>query len=342
MSDAARVLVTGASGFLGAHICRALVARGNRVRAAFFRRDLPVEVRALPADCAEFLRADLTDAAQAREAVQGVDAVIHAAALASDWGPFARFKRHNVDATVHLLDAAESAGCGTFVFISSAVVQGFGVHVDSTEDGPYFPLKYPYQQTKRMAEDLVLARHRPGFRTMAIRPCNVYGPGDRTSTYAMFAAIVDGTFGYIGGGQAYTCPVYIDDLCRGVLAALDRPEAGGEAIILSDGEKVRWRAYVEAMFEAAGSRKRPLNLPAPLAFAAAAVMTAAARAVKSERAPALTMYRVEQAARHYHFSAGKARRVLGFEPRVFYREGLRLTAEAFFAERRERGVPDGR
>ena len=333
MADAPTVLVTGASGFLGSHICAALVARGDTVRALYRRREPPAALRELPADRVELFPADLSDPARVREAVAGVEAVIHSAALAADWGPYDLFKRHNVDATVTLLDAAEAAGCRRLVFISSAVVHGFGVHVDSTEDGPYYPLRYPYQQTKKLAEDLALALNRDAFRVTAIRPCNVYGPGDRTSTYAMYAAILDGTFGYIGGGEAYTCPIYIDDLCRGVLAALDRPEAGGEAIILTDGEKVRWRDYVQVMFEAAGTAKRPVNLPKAFAFAAAGVMPGAAKLLRSTCAPALTLYRVEQGSRHYHFSNAKARRLLGFEPRVFYREGLRRTAEAYLAER---------
>jgi nucleoside-diphosphate-sugar epimerase len=354
------ILLTGASGFIGCHLCAALAARGDRVRALYRRKVPPPELAALAAAKAdaqasdgegskparraasapvELFNADLSDAARVDEAVAGVDAVIHVAALASDWGPYELFKRHNYDATVRLLEAAEAAGAKTFVYFSSAVVSGFGVHVDSTEEGPYYPLKYPYQITKRLAEEFVLGRNRQGFRTVAIRPCNVYGPGDRTSTYKMYEAILTGTFGYIGKGEAYTCPIYVDDLCDGVLAALDREEAAGEAIILTDGDKVSWKDYAEAMFRAIGSRKRPAHLPEPLAVAAAQVMSFFAQLFKSRTAPALTMYLVEQASRHYHFSNEKARRLLGFEPKVFYQEGLKLTAEAFLRDRASSRVP---
>jgi nucleoside-diphosphate-sugar epimerase len=339
------VLVTGASGFIGQHLCAALAARGDSVRALYRRSNPPPELLALAeagaADGAaprgggrvQLFKADLADEALGREAVRGVDAVIHSAALASDWGRLGAFMETNYEATARLLGAARDAGCGTFVYVSSAVVHGFGPHVDTTEVGPYYALKYPYQITKRMAEDYVLARNSDGFRTTAIRPCNAYGPGDRTSTYRMYDAILDGVFGYIGAGEALTCPVYIDDLCAGVLAALDRPEAAGEAIIITDGQKVAWKDYVRAMFAAVGSLKRPTGLPKSLAFAAAWLMTLGARALRRPEAPPLTMYRVEQGSQDYHFSNGKARELLGFEPRVFYEEGLARTAKAYLEER---------
>jgi nucleoside-diphosphate-sugar epimerase len=367
MASQKTVLVTGASGFIGSHLCAALASRGDCVRALYRRAVPPPELEALAASGAEgaatgdaaakpqspksasgaktsravrpveLFNADLVDAARVREAVSGVDAIVHVAALASDWGPYELFKRHNYDATVDLLQAAETAGAKVFVYISSAVVSGFGVHVDSTEEGPYYPLEYPYQTTKRLAERFVLGRNRPGFRTVAIRPCNVYGPGDRTSTYKMYEAISGGIFGYIGTGEAYTCPVYIDDLCSGIMAALDRDESGGEAIILTDGEKVRWKDYAETMFRAIGSKKRPTHLPVPVVAAAARTMTFFARLARRPSAPPLTMYRVEQASQHYHFSNAKARRILDFEPKVFYEEGLAITAAAFLRDMRPGG-----
>lgn len=339
------ILVTGASGFIGRHLCAALASRGDSVRALYRREEPPPELLALserePAAAnatggrgrVELFRADLGDEALVREAVRGVDAVIHSAALASDWGRLESFIEANYGATTRLLEAARDSGCGTFVYISSAVVHGFGPHVDSTERGPYYPLKYPYQISKLMTEEYVLAQNAGSFRTTAIRPCNVYGPGDRVSTYSMFEAILDGVFGYIGSGEALTCPIYIDDLCDGVLAALGSPDAGGEIILLTDGQKISWKRYVHVMFAAVGSGRKPTRLPKGLAFAAAWAMSAGARALGLREAPPLTMYRVEQASRDYHFSNAKARALLGFEPRVFYEEGLARTASAYLEER---------
>jgi nucleoside-diphosphate-sugar epimerase len=339
------VLVTGASGFIGSHLCAALAARGDAVRALYRRAQPPRELASLAAAGAgaagpgqggrvELFNAELGDLPRIAKALRGVDAVIHSAALATDWGPLKDFIRTNYGSTLSLVDASRKAGVSTFVYISSAAVHGFGHHVDTTERGPYFPLKYPYPITKLMGEDYVLEQDSPRFRTTALRPCNVYGAGDRMSTYRMFDSIIDGFFGYIGGGGALTCPIYIDDLCAGVLAALDRPESGGQAILLTDGQKVSWKDYASAMFAAVGSAKKPVNLPKPAAYAAAGIMTAAARVFRSAERPLLTMYPVEQGSTDYHFSNAKARKLLGFEPRVFYEEGLALTARAYLEERR--------
>ncbi len=336
MRPRGRILVTGASGFIGGHICPALLKDGWQVRALYRRPVPPPDLAALAQASQgrlEPFNADLGDRAAVARAVAGVDTVLHVAALASDWGPYEDFLRSNFEATLGLVEAARKAGVGYFVYISSAVVSGFGPHEESTEEGPYYPLKYPYQTTKSQAEAYVLSQDSPGFRTLALRPCNVYGPGDRTSTYAMYEAILSGVFGWIGSGKAYTCPIYIDDLCAGILAALHHEEVGGEAIILTDGQKVSWKDYVEAMYRALGSRRQPLGLPVPLAYLGAWLLTLGARLLGLRKAPPLTLYRVEQGSQSYHFSNAKARRLLGFEPKVFYEEGLARTAEAFLAER---------
>jgi 2-alkyl-3-oxoalkanoate reductase len=337
-----KALVTGASGFIGSRLCAVLAAKGYSVRAMYRRETPPPELSALASPAGggaaaggrvELFRGDLEDEARVAEAVLGMDAVIHAAALASDWGPLELFIRQNYDATARLLEAARDAGARRFVYVSSAQVHGYGSHVDTTERGPYYPLKYPYQITKAMAEEYVLAQDSSAFGTVAIRPCNVYGPGDHTSTYPMLDAVMAGYFGYLGPGEALTCPVYIDDLCEGIAAALESAEASGEAILLTDGMKVRWKDYAAAFYEAVGSRRGPRSLPRPLAYAAAAAMTAAARAARSRKRPLLTLYVVEQGSRDFHFSNEKARSLLGFEPRVFYEEGIALTANAYIREK---------
>jgi Nucleoside-diphosphate-sugar epimerases len=336
------ILVTGASGFIGSHLCAALLERGERVRALYRRRQPPAELRELAerfgkrsaaaGPSLELFNADLGDRARVLEAVSGVDSVIHVAALAADWGELELFVKANYDATVLLLEAAREAGARRFLYFSSAQVHGYGDHVDTTERGPYFPLVYPYQITKRMAEEYVLAQDSPSFRATAVRPCNVYGPGDYKSMYAMFDNILGGVFGYLGDGSRLTCPVYVDDLCAGVLLALECEESGGRAILLGDGDKVSWRDFSMAMFSALGSRRRPVAMPVPIAYAAAGAMAAAKRLVRSEKAPPLTKYVVDQGAHNFHFSIATARSLLGFEPRVFFEEGIGRTAKAYLSE----------
>jgi nucleoside-diphosphate-sugar epimerase len=333
-SDVKKIVITGASGFLGRHLCKQFVELGYHVRAIYRRAQAPDELMQLSTRGLELVNLNLQLPSAADSVCQGMDIVLHSAALAYDWGPYDLYKQANIDVTEMLLDSAERMGCQDFIFISSAAVHGFGPHEDTTEDGPFYPLHYPYPITKLIAEKSVLTRNRPGFRTVAIRPCNVYGPGDVTSTYTMYQTILSGSFGYIGSGKAYTCPIYIDDLCKGVQLVVESDKLGGEAIILSDGTKVSWRDYTKTMFEAIGSLKKPVSLPRPLAFTAAGVLTLGAYLIHSKKAPPLTKYRVEQGSTNYHFSNEKAKRVLGFSPKVFYQEGLKRTAEAFLRDQK--------
>ena len=152
----------------------------------------------------------------------------------------------------------------------------------------------------------------------------------------MFEAILDGVFGYIGSGGALTCPIYIDDLCAGVLAALVSPDSGGEAILLTDGQKVAWKDTPTSCSPRSdrGRGRRACRNPSPSRRPG---HDRGARACGRSR-PAPHDVPVEQASRDYHFSNEKARALLGFEPRVFYEEGLARTASAYLEERAKAGL----
>ena len=326
------VLVTGASGFIGKHLTRRLLKKGYRVRAVYRNTDISGYFEDVDTAMLEIQQADLLRQADVARILKGCDVVIHTAALAIDWGPFELFKQNNYDATVRLIDEAERAGCDRFIYISTAAVHGFGKHVGTNESGPYYTLKYPYPITKRMAEEYVVKKNRENFTVVIIRPANAYGPGDRTSTYEMYRQILSGVMGYIGRGTAYTCPVFIDDLCEALTLTLTAENIGGEIIIVSDGQKVPWKDYVNRMFEVVGNGRKPVGLPTWLAYLSAYFMKFMFQVLKLKGVPKLTLYRVEQGSQHYHFDNAKAKRLLGFEPTVFYREGLEKTGKAFLEE----------
>jgi len=324
-----KVLITGASGFIGSHLINTLINKGYFVRGIYRNNKISDRIKINTKESFEEVKADLSNIADLTQIVKDCDIVIHSAGLASDWGSFDIFKENNYTATVNLLNITKKEGCGTFIYISSAAVHGFGEHLDSTETGPYYKLKYSYSRTKKMAEDYSLKENSSNFKVVVIRPGNVYGPGDYTSTYAMFRQIKKGSMGYIGGGRAYTCPVYIDDICEGIAATLTADNISGEVINITDGQRVTWKEYVDRMYEVSGSSKHPINLPVWSAYLAAFFLTGFYKIFQFKRAPALTLYRVDQASNNYHFNNMKAIKKLGFSPTVFYWEGLKRTVDAF-------------
>jgi len=336
------VLVTGASGFVGGALARRLSDAGGRLRCQYRRAVPPENLRRLEGEGAELVRLDMSAGGfeERRKALDaltaGVDRVYHVAARASDWGPAELFDAVNRRTTVELLEAASRSGVRRFVFVSSLSVQGFGGHRNSTEEGPFHPLIHPYQRSKKAAEEALLAGNPDTMECCILRPGNVYGPGDTTMLYPMFDAMDKGRMGTIAGGRRLTCPVYIDDLTAALVAAGDRPGVDGEAFNITGGEEVSWREFLDAAAAALDVRRPRINLSAGTARVLAAILTALWRAAGARRAPPLTAYRVEHLARDFHFDIAKARRRLGYEPRIPYPEGLRRTAAAYRADRSSR------
>ena len=325
---AERILVTGASGFIGGHIATALAADGRSVRAQYRRPDATLALTALAERGTEIVRADLSDLEQVAEITKGVSGVIHAAAHMSDFGPYDGFHRINYQATVDLLESARDEGCRCFLYVSSISVHGFGPHVDTTEEGPYYPLRSNYQKTKKLAEDFVLSQTGTGMKCTAIRPGLVYGPGDHTTLGPVLQLLNRRVMPLIGGFRRLNCPVYIDDVVDGATLAFDSPESDGLVFNLTSGERTNLREPLLYASRLLGVPRPRLNIPFPVAFAAAALLESDARLIHARNAPILTLYRVAQLANDFHFSIDRACQVLGYKPRVGLHEGLRMAIES--------------
>ena len=326
-----RILVSGASGFIGSNLSRALMAKGYSVIAQYRRAQPPPHLLALQAEGAKLIRADLCQPDSCSPLVKGVDVLIHVAALASDWGSYEAFYEANFKTTVNLCQAALQAQVKRLVYISSITVHGFGNHLDSTEEGPYYPLQFPYPRTKKMAEDYVLSLNQKGFSTVVVRPGNVYGPGDTTTFYPMFRYIQKGFMGYVAGGKTLTCPIYIDDLVAGIMLAMETEKAAGEIYNLTSGEKVSWREVVDFLYQELKVAKKPLSSPVWLSLFLAYIYVFFYRLLGIPKAPPLTPYRIKQAAHNYSFSIAKASRELGFKPKTNWQVGMQKTIRAYLS-----------
>ncbi|MBN1979498.1 MAG: NAD-dependent epimerase/dehydratase family protein [Anaerolineae bacterium] len=320
-----RVLVTGANGFVGAALCRKLVERGDAVRGLVRRSsdlsllaDLDVE-RAVGA---------LDDPASLADAARGVEAVYHVAGAVSDWGPLAYFRRVNVEGTGSLLRAAVRRGVGRFVYVSSAAVHSFIDAEDMDERSPQLPTPFPYCRSKREAEALALGFHRRGEVDVTIvRPGDVYGPGDRVALLRLSKLLESGCMAHVGRGDKLGAFTYVENLADGLILAGTVEHAAGEAYVITDGVKLTWRTYFEKLTAALGVPPPRISVSPALAYAAASMLESVHRLFHIRRRPPLTRYLVTHLSRDFHFSIAKARRDLGYEPRVGVDEAVRRTAE---------------
>ncbi|MHC4469580.1 MAG: NAD-dependent epimerase/dehydratase family protein [Planctomycetota bacterium] len=316
--------VTGANGFLGSNLVRALLRAGFRVRGLVRATS---DLSFLEGVDLETVTGDLADGDALRRGAEGAEVLFHVAALASDWGPRRDFIRANVAGTANALAAAASAGVRRFVHISSASVHGFSGYRGRVEDDPTPPSPFHYVETKRMAEELV--RRQEHTEAVVVRPGNVYGPRDRVTSLPMLKAMRTGWMGTLDGGRRLTCPTYVENLVDAVLLAAASPRAAGRTYLVTDGLDITWREWLEELATALGVPAPRLTLRAGLARRIAAGLESVYLAAGSRAAPPLTRYRVANGGTDYHFSIARAREELGFAPRVGLSEACRTTAEWF-------------
>jgi dihydroflavonol-4-reductase len=316
-----RVALTGGTGYTGGRLLEALMARGDEV-SALVRPGASRE----PVDrlAARVVEGDLRNAASLSRLVEGADAVLHVAAVYRTAGhPDAYYREVNVAGTERLLEAAAAAGVRRFVHTSTVGVLGHVAHPPADETSPMAPGDV-YQATKAEAERLALAFHRErGLPVAVVRPGAIYGPGE-TRLLKLFRAIARGRYALVGDGRSFYHPVYIDDLVQGFLLALDRPEAVGEAFLICGPSYVSQADLARLIARHTGGRVLPFRIPArPLQWAGALVE---AVCVPLGVDPPLHRRRVEFWTKSRAFRIDKARRLLGYAPRVDLEEGVARTA----------------
>lgn len=324
--DGLHALVTGANGFIGSNLCRALTAKGWRVRALVLPGTPVDTLDGLPI---EIVPGDITNAASLDTVMAGITHVFHLAAKVGDWGREEDYQKVNHHATGYLLVAAMKAGVKRFMLTSSVSVHAYTGHDGTGEEAPLNADINAYARSKIGAENLVRTFQRAGkIETVIVRPGLMpYGPGDRTSFLPMAQAIEKGGFGYINGGRARLGTSYAGNLVEGMILACTHPAGAGETFLLGDDDVLTWRQVGESIADGLGVKRPKMSVPYPLAWLATAVIEMIWRLLRKQSAPPLTFYRISVARRDLVFSNAKAKRLLGFNPQVRWDEGFQRTLE---------------
>jgi len=313
-----RVLVTGATGFVGVHLCRALEAAGHAVTAAA-RRDVADEVSA----AARWVNVgDLGPETDWRPALVGVDAVMHIAArthvlkeTATDAD--AAYRRVNVDATERLVAQAATAGVKRFVYLSSVKASGENSVPGTplTDSDPPRP-EDAYGRTKLAAEQLILrAAEAAGMNAAVLRPPLIYGPGIKGNLLTLFNAIDKGVPLPLGSVANKRSLVYVGNLVDVMIKMLATDAVAGRTYFITDGEDVSTPELVRRIAEALGRPARLLPMPTALLFLAGRLCG---------RTP--TMQRI---AGSLQIDDSPLRQTMDWSPPVTMKEGLEQTAAWF-------------
>jgi nucleoside-diphosphate-sugar epimerase len=319
MAVIAGAAVSGAAGFIGAHLVRGFEARGTRVTPL---------VR-IVADRSPSGATALDDALADPARLEGVDVFVHAAAVRHRYGvDESQYRASNVDLVERALRAAAAARIGRFVLVSSVGVYGFPSKLPVTEAHPYAP-RTLYSATKVEAEMRARRTAREvGIPLCIVRPTIVYGPGDRNGMLDKMAAMIRaGAYRVVGPGDNVLHHTHVDDIVEGVWLASTHPGAVDEHFILAGPETITLAGLSELVARAVGRPLPRARVPTALARAVATVVDVAAhRGVAfTSREPPVNHEKLDVMTLPIWFDAAKARRVLGYAPRVGYEEGVART-----------------
>jgi nucleoside-diphosphate-sugar epimerase len=320
-------LVTGATGFIGGHLTRRLVADGYEVRCLVRAGSDTTQLEHLGVQLAY---GDLTSASSLASAVAGCEHVLHCGALVSDWATTAEIAAVNVSGTRNLLQACVAASVRRLVHFSTTDVYGHPERAGTDEEYIAAHFANWYAQTKLEAEgEIRRTDATSALETVILRPATVYGPGSKDVIGEIARAIRGRHMLLIDGGRAVAGLCFVENLVDAAVLALRHDAARCGAFNVCDGLAVTWRQLADDLAAGLGCPRPRWSLPYPLAAAIGVSLEHGYRLLRRATGlnsqPLLSRQAVQVLGRNQDFSNRKLRETLGWEPRVDYANGLAAT-----------------
>jgi nucleoside-diphosphate-sugar epimerase len=309
---------------LGYYLVPALQERGHTVRALV----LPTkDTTWLTRRGVAVYPGDVRQPDTLTASMQGVDAVFHLAARAGRWRPMQADYAVHVTGTENVCRAALAAGVRRLVHVSSAITYTPGMGQPIREDFPQEPVHEPYAVTKaqgdKLVQRLIAQEHLPA---VIVRPEAIFGPGDHLNLQRLADRLRAGRGLIIGSGRNAVPFVYVTDVVQGLLLALEHERAVGQAYNITNDQPLTQEEFLTAIAQEIGAKPPRLHVPYRALYAAAYVAEGIATLSGYKRHPLVTRHGVQMFGSDNRLSIEKARRELGYVPRVSLREGIRLAA----------------
>jgi len=312
-----RILVTGGNGFLGSAVVAELKRRGHEVSSAS-RRPSP----ALERLGVRTLTCDLRNSEHVERAVQGHQAVVHAAALTGIHGTRADFQRTNVEGTRAVVSACRAHGVERLVYTSSpSVVFDGRDHRGADESLPY-PRRYlaHYPATKALAEREVLAANGARLATAALRPHLILGPGDPSLMPRLVARARAGKLARVGDGRNEVSFTWIENAAAAHADVVERLVPGqggaGQAYFVAQKDPVQLWPWLTELFQRAGVPPPTRSVSRPTAYLAGALCELLWSATRRPDEPPMTRFLALQLGTSHSYSTAALERAFGYEERV--------------------------
>lgn len=311
-----KILVTGATGFIGERYIRHLAEQRNDVRLHFTGRRIERGNALSALTGAHFFRGDLLDLPYLQHICKDMDVVVHCAGMSGIWGDYDLYYRANVTGTENLLRACASTGVRRFVNLSSpSIYFDFLDHLNITED--FLPAAFAdhYARTKYQAEVRVANAHSDQLRTLSLRPRMVLGAGDCQVFPRLIESRRQGLLRRIGEGRNIVSTTHIQNLLQALDCAVFGPDAvTGDVYNIADAQPQKLWDIIDRMLQAVGLPAVTRQVPVGLAMAAATAMETWYRLRRIEHEPRLMRLKVALMSRSFTLSIEKAQRKLGYRP----------------------------
>ncbi len=316
-----KVLVTGGTGFTGKALVKRLVDEGHEVVSLEYQEGMKTEeIRSWGA---KVVIGSVTDRAAVERCMDGVEVVQHLAAAFRELDvPNSYYDEVNVGGTQIVLEAAFAHKVKKFIYCSTCGVHGNVDNPPADENAPIQPADY-YQKTKYDAEPLVNEYCAKGMDTVILRPTAIYGPGDPERFQMIFKRVNKGVFPMFGDGKTFYHPLYIDNLVDAFMLAMEPGKGRGQAYLIGDEDYVSIETLVRKTAQALGVAVKIPHYPILPLMIAGHVCETVCKPFKIT--PPIFPRRVDWFRQNRAFNISKAKRELGYQPKIGLDEGLKRT-----------------
>ncbi|ADK83989.1 NAD-dependent epimerase/dehydratase [Desulfarculus baarsii DSM 2075] len=323
-----KILVTGGTGFTGAALVERLLGLGHQVVALDNKEGL--KPQALRDMGAEVVIGSVTDEPLVRRCMRGVEVVHHLAAAFREMDvPRNYYDQVNEGGARLVAQAAQDEGVRKFIYCSTCGVHGNVERPPADENAPINAADY-YQQTKYNGEVALRPFIDAGMKATILRPAAIYGPGDPERFWMIYSRVQKGVFPMFGSGKTLYHPLYIDNLIDAFLLAQEEDKGLGQAYLIADEQYYPIEELVTRVAKAMGKPVRIPHFPVWPVVAAGHVCEKLCKPFGV--APPIFPRRVDWYRQNRAFDIGKAKRELGYQPKVGIDEGLRKTYEWYVRE----------
>lgn len=319
-----KILITGATGFLGKYLVELFYNKGFEVLASGRNKRVGQK---LIKDRVDFIACDLSDASACHTLVNNnIDYVVHAAALSSAWGTYADFYKSNVVATENLIHACECHKVGRLVFISSpSVYTATKDQFDlKEEDAPPTNNMNNYIKTKLMAEKKVKEANKRGLYTVVLRPRGLFGIGDPSIVPRILEVNESMGIPLFREGAQVIDITYVENVAHSVYLAVTSQNISGQVFNITNGQPLSFKKITDLLFDHLPLQKKYKVMNPKLFYTVASLMEFVYKGLNIKKEPVLTRYKACTLLYSQTLNIDKAKDLLGYTPKISVEEGIKI------------------